>query len=112
MELAKKFEEATSCQSVNINSLSTDKKYPIVRTKRMTSKFGPTILLTIRDSESTTVQTFLPKRYSAVLSDDDMEKISFVESHIHGNIRKIRMLFAKNRNVYDTFHFEGLKKKT
>ena len=34
MELAEKFEEATSCQSVNINSLDTDKKYPIVRAKR------------------------------------------------------------------------------
>ena len=76
MELAKKFEEATSCQSVNINSLSTDKKYPIVRTKRMTSKFGPTILLTIRDSESTTVQIFLPKRYNAVVSEVDIEKIN------------------------------------
>jgi len=76
MELAKKFEDATSCQSVNINSLETDKKYPIVRAKRMTSKFGPTVLLTIRDSESTTVKIFLPKRYSAVVSDEDVEKIN------------------------------------
>jgi len=76
MELAKKFEETTSCQSVNINSLDTDKKYPIVRAKRITSKFGPTVLLTICDSESTTVQIFLPKRNSAVVSDDDIEKIS------------------------------------
>ena len=76
MELAKKIEEATSCQSVNINSLETDKKYPIVRAKRMTSKFGPTVLLTIRDSESTTVQIFLRKRYSAVVSEDGIEKIN------------------------------------
>ena len=76
MELAKKFEETTSCQSVNNNSLETDKKYPIVRAKRMTSKFRPTILLTIRISESTTVHTFLPKRYSAVFSDEDIEKIN------------------------------------
>ena len=75
MELAQKFEEATSCQSVNINSLETDKKYPIVRAKRITSKFGPTVLLTPRDSESTTVQTYLQKRYSAVVSDD-IEKIN------------------------------------
>ena len=76
MELAKKFEEATSCQCVNINSLETYKKYPIFRAKRMTSKFGPTVLLTIRNSESTTVQTFLPKRYSAVVSDEDIEKMN------------------------------------
>ena len=76
MELAKKFEDATLCQSVNIISLDTDKKYPIVRAKRITSKFGPSVLLTIRDSESTTDQTFLPKRYSAVVSDDDIQKIN------------------------------------
>jgi len=65
MDLAKKFEDATSCHSVNINFLDTDKMYPIVRAKRITSKFGPTILLIIQNSESTTVQIFLTKRYSA-----------------------------------------------
>ena len=55
--------------------LDTDKKYTFVRAERFTIKFGPTVLLTIRYSESTTVQTFLPKRYSAVVSEDDIEKI-------------------------------------
>ena len=72
MELAKKIEKFTSCQSVNINSLETDKMYPFVRSKRITSKYCPTVLLTIRDSESTTVQTFLPKRYVVIVSDDDV----------------------------------------
>jgi len=76
MELAKQFEEATSCQSVNICSLETDKKYPIVRAKRITSKFGLTVLLTICDSESTTVQTFLSNRFGAVVSDNDTEEIN------------------------------------
>jgi len=75
MELTKKFEEDTSCQSVNINSLETDKKYPIFLAKRITSKFVPTVFLTIRDSESTSVQTFLRKRYSAIVSDDYIVKI-------------------------------------
>ena len=75
-ELAKKFEEATSCQSVNINSLDRDKTYPIVRAKRITSEFGPTVLLAVRESESTTVQIFLPKGYSAVVLNDDIEKIN------------------------------------
>jgi len=74
MELPKTFEEASSCQSVNIGLLETNRKYPIVRAERITSKFGATALLTIRDSESSTAQTFLPKWYSAVVSDD-IEKI-------------------------------------
>jgi hypothetical protein len=58
-----------------MGSLEMDKKYPIVRANRISSKFGPTVLLTIRDSESTTIQTFLPTRYSA----DDIDKIN---SHV------------------------------
>ena len=82
MELAKKFEEATPCQSVNISSLEIDKKYPIVRAKRISSKFGPTVSLTIRDSETTTIQTFLPKRHSPVVSDDDIDKSHMVSLYL------------------------------
>jgi len=59
---------------VIITSLETGKNYPIFRAKRNTIKFGQTVLLTIRDTESTTIQTFLPKRYNAVVSDDDLDK--------------------------------------
>jgi len=59
MELAKIFEGVTSCQSINISTLDTNKKYPSVRTKRLSCKFGQTVLLTIRESKSTTVQIFL-----------------------------------------------------
>jgi len=76
MYLAKKFEEATSCKTININSLEKEKLYPIARAKRITSKYGPTVLLTVRVSESCVVQIFLQKRYSAVISDDDVDKIS------------------------------------
>jgi len=57
-------------------NLKTGKKYPILRSKRISSKYGRTIVLTIRDSGSSTIQTYLPKRYSAVVSDDVIEKIN------------------------------------
>jgi len=78
MELAKYFEEATSCQSVNTVSLKMVKKYPILRAKRVSSKYGTTIVLTIRDFGSYSIQTHLQKRYSAVVSDEDIEKINNV----------------------------------
>jgi len=56
--------------------IETYKKNPIDRAKRITSKFGPTDLLPISAPQSTKVETFLPKRYSAVVSDDEMEKIN------------------------------------
>jgi len=59
MDLAKRFEEGTSSTSVNISSLETNKLYPIVRARRIASKYGPKILLSIRDSEAKVVQIFL-----------------------------------------------------
>jgi len=76
MDLAKRFEEATSYTKVNISSLEVNKLYLIFSAKRMTTKYGPTILLSIRESEARIVQIFLPKRYCAVISDDDMDKIN------------------------------------
>ena len=76
MDLAKRFEEATSCTSDNLSSLGINKLYPIVRAKRITTKYGPTLLLSLRDSEASMVQIVLPKRYCVVISDDDMDKIN------------------------------------
>jgi len=76
MELAKKFDEATSCQLVNIGSLDMCKEYSVVGAKGIYGKFRPRVVLTIRDSEFTTLQTFLPKRYGAVVSDDDTNKMN------------------------------------
>ena len=78
MDLAKKFEDATasaSCASVNNCSLILNRPYPIVRAKRKTTKFGSTVLLSIRDTDEQLVQIFLPKRYASVVSDEDIAKI-------------------------------------
>jgi len=75
MDLAKKFEEATSCVTTNISSLDIEKTYPIVPAKRITTKYGPTVLLIVRDFESSVVQIFTPKRHCSVISDD-MDKIN------------------------------------
>jgi len=42
----------------------------------MATKYVPTVLLSIRESEARTVKLFLPKRYCAVISDDDMDNIN------------------------------------
>ena len=77
MDLPRKFEAATSSRSINIVELDTDKKYPILSAKRITTKFGPTAHLTIHDSDSAAaLQIFLPKRYTEVISDDDIDEIN------------------------------------
>ena len=63
MDLAKRFEEATAYTSVKVTSLEPHMLCPIVRTKRISTKYGITVVLTLRISETSIVQVFLPKRY-------------------------------------------------
>ena len=79
MELAKRFEDATATTantSISINSLIMNRPYPIVQAKRVNTMYGPTVLLSLRDSNEKLVQIFLPKRYANVVTDEDMEKIN------------------------------------
>jgi len=79
MDRAKKFNDPTasaSCASDNIGSLTLNRPHPIVRVKRITTKFGSTVLLSIRDTDEQVVQMFLPKRYANVVSDEDIGKIN------------------------------------
>jgi len=85
LDLSKRFEEATSSTKVFIGSLEINKMYPIVRAERINTKFGSTVLLSIRDSEAQIVQIFLPKRYRDVVSDYNMDRIyskSFPKSYL------------------------------
>jgi len=55
MDLAKRFKEATAYPSVNVTSMEPNKLYPIVRAKRISTKYVPTVLLTLRISETNIV---------------------------------------------------------
>ena len=79
MELAKRYGEATATTantSISMNSLVINRLYPIVHAKRVNTKYGPTVLLSLRDSDEKLVQIFLPKRYANVVTDEDTEKIN------------------------------------
>jgi len=62
MDLAKRFEEATAYASVSVSSLEPHTKYPITRAKRISTKYGLSVVLTLRGSDSGIVQVFLPQR--------------------------------------------------
>jgi hypothetical protein len=86
MDLAKKFDDATasaSCTSINISSLILNRPYPIVRAKRVTTKFGSTVVLSLRDADEELIQIFLPKRYASVVSDDDISNINSRTKYIN-----------------------------
>jgi hypothetical protein len=75
MSLAKKFLEASACHTVKIGSLDTEKPYPITHA-RVGTRFGPTVLLSIRESEFALKKVFLPRRYSEVITDEDIERFN------------------------------------
>jgi phosphatidylethanolamine-binding protein (PEBP) family uncharacterized protein len=84
MDLSTRFAAAsTTSQTFSVGSLDRGKKYPIVYARRMACKFGSTVLLTLQTSDSDPVQTFLPKRYADVMSDDDILKIQSKDVSLH-----------------------------
>jgi len=57
--------------------MEVNKKYSIIGAERITTKCGPTVLTHIKEQPSKVVKVYLPKRYSAIVSDEDIELINF-----------------------------------
>jgi len=76
MNLPQKFVEAASAQAIRINIMDIDRKHLIVQVDRITTKFEPTFLLSIRAKPFNVVTVFMPRRYSTAFSDRDIQKIN------------------------------------
>jgi len=83
MDLAKRFQEAHATASVNISSLILNKSYPFVHAKRINTKYGPTVLLSIRDFDDKFVDIFLPKRYANIMNNENLENINSRSVHLN-----------------------------
>jgi hypothetical protein len=75
MSLAKKFLEASACLTIMIGSLDTEKPNTMTHVQRIDTRFGPTVLISIRDSEFA-LKMFLPRRYSEVVTDEDITRFN------------------------------------
>jgi len=62
MDLFKRFEEAIAYASVSVSSLEPHRLYPIFRAKRISTKFGLAVVLTLLAHDAVTYQVFLPQR--------------------------------------------------
>ena len=76
MDLVQTFEGVTLDKTVSVSDLERNRKHPILRAKRITTRSGPAVVLTIRKSREDPAQVFLPKTYSDVMTDFDIEKIN------------------------------------
>ena len=75
MAFAQRFNEVTS-DVTHISELEVFRAYPIERADRVTTRFGDTILLAIRDSDDRLLKVLLPQRYGAAFKDDDLQAIN------------------------------------
>jgi hypothetical protein len=69
MDLAQNFEGVACETTISVTELDLNRKYRILRAKRLTTRFGPTVVLTIRGEGAAPAQTFLPRIYSDVIAD-------------------------------------------
>jgi hypothetical protein len=76
MDLSAKFKMTSSCRSVGVSSLKMDIPFPIERAEIIQTRYGETILLSIKESTETFVKVFLPKRYGDLFTDDDITSVN------------------------------------
>ena len=75
MDLKHRFSEADVTDVIRVSEMQVGRKYPITRARRIDTKYGGSVLLTLLEGDGHFVSVFLPKRYAAVLTDEDIDKI-------------------------------------
>ena len=76
MAFATRFNEVIT-DITHISKLDVNMKYPIERTDRITTRYGETVLLSIRDTAADRLhKVFLPQRYGAAFKDEDIQSVN------------------------------------
>ena len=76
MDLKSRFVAADITDVIKVNELVVGKKYPISKARRLDTKYGESMLITVLEFSENPVSVFLPKRYTGVFTDDDIERIN------------------------------------
>jgi len=67
-----KFQMASSSRLVSATSLEVGRRYPVLGGERADTRYGPTIILRLSESDNSVIKICVPKRYVDVLSDADL----------------------------------------
>jgi len=71
MNVSSKFRMISSCEQIKIGALKQHTPYPIERADRVQTKYGETVLATLRaESLQTFFKVFLPRRYGVLFSEE------------------------------------------
>jgi hypothetical protein len=96
MSLCERFAQASCIKTVNISSLEKEKPYSVIGAERMQTKYGISILLTIKMTSTDSVRVFLPRRFTLIFSDEDIDLIN-------NGLIKINLIFhniCEKTNAY------------
>jgi len=67
----------SACEQIKISALKQNVPYPIGRAERVQTKYGETVLATLRaESPQTFLKLFLPRRYGVLFSDEELRHIN------------------------------------
>jgi hypothetical protein len=75
MELTQRFRSVTCNKFLSIGQLQEKHPYIITQAAKKSTKFGESILLTLRDSDDL-VSVYLPKIYLSAFTEHDIEQIN------------------------------------
>jgi len=77
MDLSSKFKMISACEQIKISALKQNVPYPIERAERVQTKYGETVLATLRaESAQAFLKVFLPRRYGVLFSDEELRRIN------------------------------------
>jgi hypothetical protein len=75
-ELIKKFNDAASSHVVPLVDLVIEGPYPIEAARPINTRFGDSILLSLREAEEALVKVVLPRRFCGAFSEEHLEAIN------------------------------------
>ena len=86
MDLSVRFALVATVNIVRINTLEEGRRYVVTFAQRQGIQYGQSILLTQRVDPTNNVKIYLPKRYTDVFQDEDIE-------HINNGTRSYKLVY-------------------
>jgi len=83
LQMEQKFQQVSFSRLVPASSLTVDRRYPILEGYRADTRYEPTVILKLSETENSTIKICLPKRYVDVLTDQDLTDLNSSPPQYH-----------------------------
>ena len=96
MDFIQRFNDV-SCDTTHVSSLEIGARYPIEFVERVTTRYGETVLMSVKDPNTLILyKVFLPQRYASRLRDEDLKTINEAVAVYH----LVNKGLCKSKNAY------------